>query len=86
MVSQILRIQISNDEPYGSLFDRLFVQYTSASELISVDSVQNGTMTELTYGIGMKKSNQIEEFLSGIRKLNGNRKVTLIAGYNGSDL
>ena len=42
------------------------------------------TLTELTYAIGMKKSNQIEEFLSRIRKLE--RESTLIAGYNGSDL
>jgi archaellum biogenesis ATPase FlaH len=34
----------------------------------------------------MKKSNQIEEFLTEVRKLNGNNKVTLIAGYNGADL
>ncbi len=86
MASQILRIQIPSDVPYGSLFDHAFVKYTSTSELISVDSVHSGTLTELTYSIGMKKSNQIEDFLNEIRKLNGNNKVTLIAGYNGSDL
>jgi hypothetical protein len=34
----------------------------------------------------MKKSNQVQEFLTEIRSLNGNNKVTLIAGYNGTDL
>jgi uncharacterized membrane protein YhiD involved in acid resistance len=86
VASQILRIQTSNETPFGSLFDRIFAKYTNTSELISVDTVHSGTLTELTYSIGMKKSNQIEEFLAEIRKLNGNNKVTLIAGYNGSDL
>jgi uncharacterized membrane protein YhiD involved in acid resistance len=86
VASQILRIQISNDAPFGSLFDHAFVKYTSTSELISVESVHSGTLTELTYSIGMKKANQIEEFLTEVRKLNGNNKVTLIAGYNGADL
>jgi hypothetical protein len=43
-------------------------------------------MTELTYSIGMKKSNQIQEFLTEIKNLNGDNRVTLIAGYNGTDL
>ena len=86
MSSQILRIQIPNGVPFDTLLDKAFVKYTSSSELISVDSVHSGMMTELIYSIGMKKSNQIQEFLTEIRNLNGNNKVTLIAGYNGTDL
>jgi uncharacterized membrane protein YhiD involved in acid resistance len=84
--TQILRVQVPNGLPFDSLFDRAFVKYTSASELISVDSVHNGMMTELTYSIGIKKSDRIQEFLSEIRNLNGDNKVTLIAGYNMTDL
>jgi hypothetical protein len=86
MSSQILRIQIPNGAPFDTLFDKAFVKYTSSSELISVDSVHSGLMTDLTYSIGMKKSSQIQEFLTEIRNLNGDNKVTLIAGYNGTDL
>jgi uncharacterized membrane protein YhiD involved in acid resistance len=86
MSSQILRIQIPNGAPFDTLFDKAFVKYTSSSELISVDSVHSGMMTDLTYSIGMKKSSQIQEFLTEIRNLNGDNKVTLIAGYNGTDL
>ncbi len=86
MATQILRVQIPNGLPFDSLFDRVFVKYTNASELISVDSVQSGTMTELIYSIGLKKSAQMQDFLAEIKKLNGDNKVTLIAGYNGTDL
>ena len=86
MSSQILRVQLPNSVPFDTLFDKPFVRYTSSSELISVDSVHGGMLTELTYSIGMKKSGQIQEFLSEIKKLNGNNKVTLIAGYNSTDL
>jgi uncharacterized membrane protein YhiD involved in acid resistance len=86
MSSQILRIQVADGAPFDSLFDRAFLRYTSSSELISVDSVQSGLMTELVYSIGMKKSAQISDFLAEIRNLNGDNKVTLIAGYNGTDL
>lgn len=86
MSSQILRVQVASDTPFDSLFDRLFVKYTHASELISADTVHGGLLTELTYSIGLKRSNQVQEFLSELQKLSGNNKVSLIAGYNGIDL
>jgi uncharacterized membrane protein YhiD involved in acid resistance len=86
MASQILRIQVPNGVPFDTLFDKAFLKYTNTSELISVDSVHSGMMADLTYSIGMKKSSQIQEFLTEIRNLNGNNKVTLIAGYNSTDL
>ncbi|PKO05057.1 MAG: DUF4956 domain-containing protein [Chloroflexi bacterium HGW-Chloroflexi-3] len=86
MASQILRVQVSNGTPFDKLFDTPFLKFTTSSELISVDSVHSGMLTELTYSIGMKKSSQIQEFLTEIRNLNGNNKVTLIAGYNNTDL
>jgi uncharacterized membrane protein YhiD involved in acid resistance len=86
VVNQILKIQLPNDAPFDTLFDDLFVQFTSSSELISVDSVHSGMLTELTYSIGIKKQNKIQEFLTEIRRINGNNRVTLIAGYNNTDL
>ena len=86
MANQILRIQIPDGTPFDTLFDRTFLRYTSTSELISADTVNGGTLTELTYSVGMKKSDQVQEFLTDIKNLNGNHKVTLIAGYNGTDL
>lgn len=86
MASQILRVQVPNGMPFDTLFDAPFVKYTHTSELISVDIIQSGTLTELTYSIGLKKSNRVQEFIAELRRLNGNNKVTLIAGYNSTDL
>lgn len=86
MASQILRIQLPGNLHFDGIFDHALLKYTSTSELISVDSVLNGTITELTYSIGMKKSAQVEEFLEEIKRLTNNHKVTLITGYNGTDL
>ena len=86
VVSQILKVQVPNDLQFDALFDPLFVKYTSSSELISVDSVRGGMLTELTYSVGLKKQSKIQEFLAEIKRLNGNNRVTLIAGYNSTDL
>lgn len=84
--SQILRVQVPSGTPFEGLLDKIFVRYTRMSELISVDSVQSGMVSELTYSIGMKRSSQIQEFLDEIKKLNDGNKVTLIAGYNSTNL
>jgi len=86
MSSHVLHIQVPSGVPFEMLFDRTLAKYTSTSELISADSVQNGMLTELTYSVGLKKSSQVQEFLTEIGSLNGNSRVTLIAGYNGTDL
>jgi len=86
MSSHVLHIQVPNGVHFETLFDRTLAKYTSASELISADSAQNGMLTELTYSIGLKKSSQVQQFLTEISNLNGNSRVTLIAGYNGTDL
>ncbi len=86
VVSQILKVQVPNDARFDTLFDSLFLRFTGTSELISVDSIHGGMLTELTYSVGLKKQSKIQEFLSELKKLNGNNRVTLIAGYNSTDL
>jgi len=85
-ISQILKIQLPNDARFDTIFDKLFLQYTTSSDLISVDSVRGGMLTELTYSVGLKKQGMVQEFLGEIKKLNDNNRVTLIAGYNSTDL
>jgi uncharacterized membrane protein YhiD involved in acid resistance len=84
--SQILKIQLPNNVEFDTLFDNAFVKYTRASDLISVDSVRSGMLTELIYSIGLKRSANTQAFLADVKKLNGNNKVTLITGYNNTDL
>lgn len=86
IASQILRVQVPNGAPFDHLFDQAFLKYTSTSELLSVDSVQGGALTELTYSLGLKKPNQVQDFLAEIKKLNGGNKVSLLTGYNSTDL
>ncbi len=86
VANQILRIQVPGDVSFEELFESVFLKYTSTADLIAVDSIQSGTLTELTYNIGLKKPSAVDQFLAAIKKLNNNNKVTLVTGYNGTDL
>ncbi|MDD4351967.1 MAG: DUF4956 domain-containing protein [Candidatus Gracilibacteria bacterium] len=84
--SQILKIQLNNNQDFENLFDDLFVKHTDSSELISVDSVRSGLLTELVYSVTLKQKIKRQEFISAVKKLNGNLNVSLLTGYNSTDL
>jgi uncharacterized membrane protein YhiD involved in acid resistance len=84
--SQILKIQLPNTLDFSTLFDDVFVKYTRVSDLIGVDSVHSGMLTELIYSVGLKRSANAQAFLADLKNLNGNNRVTLITGYNNTDL
>lgn len=86
MATQILRVYVPNEIAFDRIFDQAFLKYTNVSELISVDTVQNGELTELVYNVGVRKAALMQDFIAEIKGLNGGNKVTLIAGYHGTDL
>ena len=84
--SKILKVQVSNKMDYEGKFDKAFGKYTNISDLISIDSVRGGMLTELIYSVDLKKRASTKDFLADVKKVNGNHKVTLITGYNTTDL
>lgn len=85
-VSQILKIQVANDTPFEEVFDPVLVRYTDHAELVSVDSVRGGLLTEVVYAVTLKRSASRQQLLDEMRRINQNQKVTLLTGYGSADL
>jgi hypothetical protein len=83
---QILKIRLPGDMRYDTLFGDAFGRYLTRSDLIAVETVQAGTLTELVYGIELRKRADTQEFINELRRLNDNNKVALITGYQEVDL
>lgn len=83
---QILKIRLPGDMRYQTLFQDVFSRYLARFNLIAVETVQAGTLTELVYGIELKRRADPQEFLTELRKLNDNNKVALITGFQEVDL
>lgn len=79
---QILKVRIPADMQPESLFADVFGQYLRRYNLIAVESVQAGMLTELVYGIELKKTQQSQAFMDELRRLNNNNKVALITGHH----
>jgi hypothetical protein len=86
VTSQVLKIQIANDVDFDKIFDDVFVKYTISSQLISIDSVRSGLLTELVYSVNMSTEANKQDLITEIKKINSNQKVSLITGYNSTDI
>lgn len=83
---QILKIRIPADMQPEALFLEVFNRYLNRFNLIAVETVQAGMLTELVYGIELKREERSQEFMEELRKLNHNNKVSLITGHREVDL
>jgi uncharacterized membrane protein YhiD involved in acid resistance len=83
---QILKIRLPADIPHETLFERVFARYLSRYNLIGVETVQAGLLTELVYGIELRREKEAQAFMQELTKLNDNNKVALITGHHEVDL
>lgn len=80
--SQVLRVQVPQDFDYEHAFDAVFARCTDEADLIGIDSVRSGLLTELLYSVTLKKGESAQGLLRGIQELTGNLKVGLTIGYD----
>jgi len=75
--SHQLRIRVNNDIDFSDAFTAIFKEHTAAVEMISVESVQAGMMSELRYGIVLKDDVKISDFMEKIQIACGNNRAIL---------
>ena len=72
-----LRIEIPENLDYEGLFDDIFKEFTTKNEVITVKTVQMGSVYELRYHISLKRDKSEKAFIDAIRARNGNLPVAL---------
>ncbi len=75
--SHYLRIRVTNDINYDEAFEETFGKFLERHDLISVESIQAGMMTELRYNICLRAGHKAGELVSAIQHINGNNRVLL---------
>jgi hypothetical protein len=69
----VLRMKSITDVAFKECFSRYLLDH----ELVSVESIQAGMMTELRYLVHLKESSKTGEFVAALQQLNGNNRVLL---------
>ena len=70
-----LTIVIPESLDYDNVFDDIFEKYSSESELVSVKTVNMGSLYKLRYTVTLKDKTKEKEMLDEIRVRNGNLEV-----------
>lgn len=84
--AQVLRVQVQENFPFEDAFDDVWVQHTDVADLIGIDTVRSGLLTELLYSVKLKKGASPQELLRALKERTGNLKVSLTTGYDRTSL
>lgn len=83
---QLLKIRLPGDMRPEALFAEAFDRYFNRYDLIAMETVQAGTLTELVYSVQLKKNADTQKLFEEVRQLNDNNKVVMITGRQEVDL
>ena len=72
-----VKITVPEDLDYEGVFDDLFAEYTKNHDLISVRTVNMGSLFLLDYSTTFKTGASIKQFMDEIRTRNGNLEVSV---------
>jgi uncharacterized membrane protein YhiD involved in acid resistance len=76
----LLKVHLPENLDYHRAFDQVFYEHLRDHTMLSVETIQGGTLIEVVYSIHFKDGADQPRFLDALRAVNGNNKVTLLTG------
>lgn len=83
---QVVKVQVPSDEDYTHAIQDVLIRHTDEFELVSMESIRAGALTELMYTVKTKKGSEPADVIAGLRELNHGQSVTVLTGYDQTDL
>lgn len=78
-----LRIMLSENASFDSLFDDIFKKYTKSCELVRVRSTNTATLYDLRYRVTLRDISQLKEFIDALQEKSGS--ITVTCGLDGTN-
>jgi len=75
--SHQLRVRINNDIDWDETFEPIFKEYLNGIDVISIETVQGGMMTELRYRMQLKSEKKTSDFMEKMQVASGNNRVMI---------
>ncbi|MFC4531230.1 DUF4956 domain-containing protein [Sphaerisporangium dianthi] len=83
---QVVKVQVPSDEDYTHVIQDVLIQHTDEFELVSMESIRAGALIELMYTVKIKKGSEPSEVIAALRERNHGQSVTVLTGYDQTDL
>ncbi|MEU6716556.1 DUF4956 domain-containing protein [Nonomuraea sp. NPDC046802] len=83
---QVVKVQVPSDDDYTHAIQDVLVRHTDEFELVSMESIRAGALTELMYTVKIKKGSEPSDVIAALRERNHGQSVTVLTGYDQTDL
>ena len=83
---KILRAELPAGADPEAVLEPVFEKFADEAALVSVETIGAGDAREAVFSVRLKKKVQEVALVEDVRRVNGGRKVTLIAGFQEIDL
>ncbi|MEQ6898256.1 DUF4956 domain-containing protein [Microbacterium sp. KR10-403] len=83
---QVVKVQVPPEGDYQSDITDALVGLTLEFELVSVETMRGGALTELFYSVRLKKGVETSQVIEALSAVNSGQKVSVLTGYDQSDM
>ncbi|GLY29812.1 DUF4956 domain-containing protein [Kineosporia sp. NBRC 101731] len=83
---QVVKVQVPSDGNYTEHIQDVLIQHTDEFELVSLESIRAGSMTEMMYTVRLKKGHEPGQLIAALGERTGGQRVTVLTGYDQTDL
>lgn len=83
---QVVKVQVPPEKSYQTDVSDVLVRYTKEFELVSVETVRGGALSELFYSVCLKSGVTTADVVEALSAINTGQKVSVLTGYDQSDM
>jgi len=83
---QVVKVHVPADEDYTGRIDDVLIRNTDEFEQVSIETIRGGALIEMTYTVRLKKGRSPSGLLGELRDVTSGQQVTVLTGYDQTDL
>jgi uncharacterized membrane protein YhiD involved in acid resistance len=83
---QVVKVQVPPDGDNTAAIEDVLIRYTVEFELVSMESIRGGALTELMYTVRLRKGATAAELIAALSERTSGQRVTVLTGYDQTDL
>lgn len=82
----VVKVQVPADDDYQPDVQDVLLRHTSEFELVSMESIRGGALTELLYAVRLRKGTEPATLIAALREHTAGQRVAILTGYDQTDL
>lgn len=83
---QVVKVQVPPDSDYTDTISDVLIAHTMEFELVSMESIRGGALTEMMYTVRLKKGTEPGDLITALSQVTAGQRVTVLTGYDQTDL